>query len=136
MLLARCQSFFTFEFASLPVIRGIMRRAIGVVRPSGSTFLDSGNMLAHLATGHEGRIDKVSLYKRREDGTIFSGMVRLAADRSFPIEPEPCEIFLNGSLEFGGAACRIDILYAQQETAVDLCRHVMIEDGGKRMAEV
>ncbi|GAB2178200.1 hypothetical protein DLREEDagr8_37580 [Dongia sp. agr-C8] len=63
-------------------------------------------------------------------------MVRLAAHRFFPIEAKPMKIVEDRALEFPLAAGAVDVLDAEQETAICLARGAMAEQGGMGMAEM
>ncbi len=63
-------------------------------------------------------------------------MLRLAARRLWPVQPQPAQVFDDGGLEFRPGPRLVDILDAQQETAAGLARHPRIEEGGEGVAQM
>ncbi len=71
-----------------------------------------------------------------ERGGVDVEMLRLAADRNLPADPEPVEVFVNRLLEFRPAAVEVDVLDAQQHAPAGRPRHVEIEQGGIGVAKM
>ena len=63
-------------------------------------------------------------------------MLGLPADGALPDETEPGQVLIDRGLEFGTAACDIDILDAQEEPAAETLGEIGIEQGGIGMAQM
>src|SRR5258708_7461183 len=71
-----------------------------------------------------------------ESCRIAYEMVGLPLARMFPGEPEPSQVLVDRGFVFGSAPRRVDVLDPQQETPVGPGRHVEIQDGRQRMAQM
>ena len=91
----------------------IERCAIRVARPAWP-----GGGGDNLGPAHECRVDQVHGLEARQSRGVGIHMLRLAADRFLPRQPEPGEVREDRRLVFRAAAGRVDVLDAQQEAPV------------------
>jgi hypothetical protein len=63
-------------------------------------------------------------------------MLRLPPHRPLPVEPEPGEILVDRPFEFGCTAGDVYVFHAQQQAPAECGRHIGIEQGRQRMAEM
>ena len=82
----------------------------GVGRPG-----RGGNLGQNLFAGAEARIDQVFFLQPAQRMAVFVHMLRLAAHRKLPAQPQPGQIVFDGGTIFRAAAGAIDIFDAQQK---------------------
>ena len=75
----------------------------------------------------------VSIVQHR---AILRQMLRLHPHLAIPVEAEPCQVLQDRGGEFGAAACRVDVLQAQQEPPARLARAAPGEQRAERVAEM
>src|SRR5438309_10767728 len=87
-------------------------------------------------TALEGGIDQAAAGQILHRLAKGRKMVGLPPHRRFPGDPEPADVFINGSLEFRPAPRRIDILDAQQKSSASLTRQIEIQERRIGVAEM
>ena len=121
---------------SLRSLAGIERRAVGIARPRLSPCLEFTDRRFDRTARQESRIDQIARDQLAERLAVEIEMLRLPPHRLFPVKSQPFEIGDDPGFEFRRGAGNIDILDPQEEASVLPFRHVMVENGRERMAEM
>ena len=95
-----------------------------------------GDQRRELAAALETRIEQAHGFELVDRRSIVVEMLALPAHLRLPGNSEPAKILVNGGFVFRPAAHRIDILDAQQQPAIMLPRHLVVDQRRIGMAEM
>jgi hypothetical protein len=95
-----------------------------------------GDQRGDLAAALEAWIGQAHGFELVHRRLIIAEILALPAHILLPGDPEPAQVFVDRGLVFGPAARGIDVLDAQQQPAVTLPRHVVIDERRIGMAEM
>jgi hypothetical protein len=108
---------------------GIVWCAVGVTRPGPAPIFDFGDNGCDFGAAEEGRVEQSEASQFGERCLILCKMFRLAANRFWPLNAKPGEVFSDRGFEFGPCTRDIDVLDAQQEDAATRLREAPVEHG-------
>ncbi len=94
------------------------------------------NVSGDLAAGLETPVKEAATFKLREGRPVAVKSLRLAADRRFPVDAQPCEILEYRRFEAGAAASLVDVFDAEQQAPAGCACRSMSREGGKGVARV
>ncbi len=120
----------------LPVYGRVKRRVIRIAWPEPSLRLKNTNDGLGFPTAEKSRIGEARVDQHVQRRAILIEMFRLPPHRLFPGKSQPAEIIMDRLFQLRRAARLVDILDAQQKAAAIVLRHVMVQEGGKRVAEM
>ncbi len=116
---------------------GIDRGAVRIARPFlAACLFERGDGAADFRSRAEARVDEALPTEFVEMRAVKLAMLRLAAHRALPRQPEPFEVLEDRRLEFRPAARRVDILDAQQNSAAASSRRVTVDERRERVAKM
>ena len=116
-------------------IAGIKRRAVGIARPR-RLRLALRHHPRHFGSAFEARIDDPHRIQPGQRRAVVAIVLGLPPHRLLPHEAEPSQVFVDGALVFPATARLIDVLDAQQQPSARSLRHIGIEQGRQRVAEM
>src|SRR5580698_8339817 len=89
-----------------------------------------------VGAGAKAGIQQTSRDQLIQYGSVFRKMLRLHSHFVIPIETEPRQVLPDRGGELGAAACRVDILQAQQKLPAALSRTSPRDQRGECVAEM
>src|SRR5262249_9193481 len=96
----------------------------------------SSTRIQDRTAGAKTRIEETQLMQAIECQPVLGKMFGLSPHRRAPTDSEPSEILVNRQLILTPAAPEVDILNAQQESAVGATRQIQVQQGRISMAQV
>ncbi len=136
MLPAGCEQGRPFRLRPLAVDGRIERRSVRIARPCPAFRFEGTDNGPGFATAEKGGIGKIRLDQPVQRHPVIIEMLRLSPHWLFPREFQPAEIIIDRLFQLRRAARLVYILYTQQKAAAIVQRHVMVQECGKRMAEM